>query len=80
METPTALASPLSLQLAHDRGRQRFDPDPGELQHGPVLSIDQIRAIRANNDYVERPVLSGPRSSPGGSAHKWERPGEPDRR
>ncbi|XP_072451087.1 protein sprouty homolog 2 isoform X1 [Chiloscyllium punctatum] len=82
METPAALASPLSLQLAHDRGRQRLDPDPGELQYGPVLSIDQIRAIRANNDYVERPVLSGPRSSPGGggggggSAHKWERPGE----
>ncbi|XP_067903721.1 protein sprouty homolog 2 isoform X2 [Heterodontus francisci] len=80
METPAALASPLSLQLAHDRGRQRADPDPGDMQQGPVLSIDQIRAIRANNDYVERPLIVGakmPASSPPSSGQKWERTGEP---
>uniref|UniRef100_UPI00398EA075 protein sprouty homolog 2 isoform X1 n=2 Tax=Pristiophorus japonicus TaxID=55135 RepID=UPI00398EA075 len=80
METPAHGASPLFLQLAHDRGRQRMDPDPGDLQQGPVLSIDQIRAIRANNDYVERPVIIGAKTStgsPSSSGQKWERSSEP---
>ncbi|XP_010891780.2 protein sprouty homolog 3 [Esox lucius] len=40
-----------------------MDPSPGrmdldglDLQQVPVLSLDQIRSIRASNDYVERPV------------------------
>lgn len=80
MEAPTAVDSPFSLQLAHDRGRQRIDPDSGEMQPGPVLSIDQIRSIRANNDYVERPMVTIARvatSSPSSSAQKVERTAEP---
>ncbi|XP_078403261.1 protein sprouty homolog 2 isoform X1 [Cetorhinus maximus] len=79
METPAPLTSPLSLQLAHDRGRQRIDPDPGDMQQGPVLSIDQIRAIRANNDYVERPLIIRAKistGSPSSSGQKWERAAE----
>ncbi|XP_062916760.1 protein sprouty homolog 2-like isoform X1 [Mobula hypostoma] len=75
MEAPAHVESPLSLQLAHDRGRLRIDPDPGEMQ-APVLSIDQIRAIRANNDYVERPMVLSAKvatSSPSSTAQKWER-------
>lgn len=34
----------------------RVDLDVLDLQQVPVLSIDQIRTIRASNDYVERPV------------------------
>ncbi|XP_078066503.1 protein sprouty homolog 2 [Mustelus asterias] len=79
METPAPLISPLSLQLAHDRGRQRVDPDPGDMQQGPVLSIDQIRTIRANNDYVERPLIIRAKLSPPSSAHKWERTAEASR-
>ncbi|KAJ7996039.1 hypothetical protein DPEC_G00232950 [Dallia pectoralis] len=40
-----------------------MDPSPGrmdldglDLQQVPVLSLEQIRSIRASNDYVERPV------------------------
>uniref|UniRef100_A0A671QF55 Uncharacterized protein n=1 Tax=Sinocyclocheilus anshuiensis TaxID=1608454 RepID=A0A671QF55_9TELE len=40
----------------------RMDPESLDLQQVPVLSIDQIRAIRANNDYVERPVALDPAS------------------
>ncbi|XP_061658473.1 protein sprouty homolog 3 [Syngnathoides biaculeatus] len=34
----------------------RMEVDGLDLQQGPVLSLDQIRAIRAHNDYVDRPV------------------------
>ncbi|XP_048861646.1 protein sprouty homolog 3 [Brienomyrus brachyistius] len=34
----------------------RMDPDSLDLQQVSVLSIDQIRTIRANNDYVDRPA------------------------
>ncbi|XP_036380804.1 protein sprouty homolog 3 [Megalops cyprinoides] len=42
------------MDLAPSR---RADPDGLDLQQVPVLSIDQIRAIRASNDYVERPAV-----------------------
>ncbi|XP_064422669.1 protein sprouty homolog 3 [Latimeria chalumnae] len=35
-----------------------MDPTLGDLQQVPVLPIDQIRSIRANNDYVERPQIA----------------------
>uniref|UniRef100_A0A4W3H030 Sprouty RTK signaling antagonist 3 n=1 Tax=Callorhinchus milii TaxID=7868 RepID=A0A4W3H030_CALMI len=55
------------------------DPDPGDTQLGAVLSIDQIRSIRASNDYVERPIVvcSRPTTSPSSSQQKWERTAEP---
>ncbi|XP_069068233.1 protein sprouty homolog 3 [Pleurodeles waltl] len=34
----------------------RMDSSTADVQH--VLTIDQIRSIRANNDYVERPFVS----------------------
>ncbi len=40
----------------------RMDPESLDHQQVPVLSIDQIRALRANNDYVERPVALEPAS------------------
>uniref|UniRef100_A0AAQ4PUJ8 Sprouty RTK signaling antagonist 3 n=1 Tax=Gasterosteus aculeatus aculeatus TaxID=481459 RepID=A0AAQ4PUJ8_GASAC len=40
----------------------RTELDPQQV---PVLSLDQIRAIRANNDYVERPVALEPASLSG---------------
>lgn len=36
-----------------------------DLQQVPVLSLDQIRLIRANNDYVDRPVVLEPASQSG---------------
>lgn len=36
-----------------------------DLQQVPVLSLDQIRLIRANNDYVDRPVALEPASHSG---------------
>lgn len=36
-----------------------------DLQQVPVLSLDQIRLIRANNDYVDRPVALEPASQSG---------------
>ncbi|KAL7389552.1 hypothetical protein ABVT39_006121 [Epinephelus coioides] len=43
----------------------RMELDGLDLQQVPVLSLDQIRAIRANNDYVERPVALEPASQSG---------------
>ncbi|KAL4660057.1 hypothetical protein GN956_G288 [Arapaima gigas] len=55
----------------------RMDSDTLDLQQVQVLSIDQIRAIRATNDYVERPpVLElGPPSGLIFLDHDDERPG-----
>lgn len=53
----------------------RMDPESLDLQQVPVLSIDQIRAIRANNDYVDRPVALEPASQVGVFyAHDERRP------
>lgn len=41
------------------------DQDGLDLQQVPVLSLDQIRLIRANNDYVDRPVALEPASQSG---------------
>lgn len=43
----------------------RMDRDGLDLQQVSVLSIDEIRAIRASNDYVERPVALDPASQVG---------------
>ncbi|XP_068188158.1 protein sprouty homolog 3 [Antennarius striatus] len=43
----------------------RVEMDGLDLQQVPVLSLDQIRIIRANNDYVERPVALEPASQSG---------------
>lgn len=43
----------------------RVDLDELDLQQVPVLSLDQIRRIRANNDYVDRPVALEPASQSG---------------
>lgn len=43
----------------------RAEPDGTDFQQVPVLSIDQIRQIGANNDYVERPVALEPASQSG---------------
>ncbi|KAK2826983.1 hypothetical protein Q7C36_017909 [Tachysurus vachellii] len=43
----------------------RTDHDGLDLQQVSVLSLDQIRAIRASNDYVERPVTLDPTSQVG---------------
>lgn len=43
----------------------RVELDGLDLQQVPVLSIDQIRLIRANNDYVDRPVALEPASQSG---------------
>ncbi|KAJ7310276.1 hypothetical protein JRQ81_007176 [Phrynocephalus forsythii] len=45
---------PLAASTAERSPEEIMDPVPEELQQ--VLSIDQIRAIRATNDYVERPA------------------------
>ncbi|XP_056140925.1 protein sprouty homolog 3 [Lampris incognitus] len=42
-----------------------MEPDGLDFQQVPVLSLDQIRAIRASNDYVERPVALEPTSQSG---------------
>lgn len=53
----------------------RLDPEGLDLQQVPVLSIDQIRAIRANNDYVDRPVALEPATQVGiFYAHEERRP------
>ncbi|XP_061106124.1 protein sprouty homolog 3 [Conger conger] len=44
---------------------RRAEPDVLDLQQVPVLSIDQIRAIRASNDYVERPLVAEPGAQTG---------------
>ncbi|KAG2463687.1 protein sprouty homolog 3 [Polypterus senegalus] len=41
-----------------------MEPDLAELQPVQVLSIDQIRSIRVNNDYVDRPFTSTTHSNP----------------
>ena len=64
-----SLAPPLPLPGAHPR--LRMDPallrtdgaDGPDIQQ--VLSINQIRCIRANNDYVDRPVALEPASQSG---------------
>lgn len=43
----------------------RAEPDGMDFQQVPVLSIDQMRLIGANNDYVERPVALEPASQSG---------------
>lgn len=43
----------------------RVELDGLDLQQVPVLSLDQIRLIRANNDYVDRPVALEPASQSG---------------
>lgn len=43
----------------------RVELDSLDLSQGQVLSLDQIRAIRANNDYVERPVALEPATQSG---------------
>ncbi|TNN36659.1 Protein sprouty 3 [Liparis tanakae] len=43
----------------------RMELDGLDLQQVPVLSLDQIRAIRANNDYVDRPVALEPATQSG---------------
>lgn len=43
----------------------RVELDGLDLQQVPVLSLDQIRLIRANNDYVDRPVALEPTSRSG---------------
>lgn len=49
---------PLPAGAAERSPEESLDPVPEELQQ--VLSIDQIRAIRATNDYVERPASLKP--------------------
>lgn len=43
----------------------RVELDGLDLQQVPVLSLGQIRLIRANNDYVDRPVALEPASQSG---------------
>ncbi|KAJ8346186.1 hypothetical protein SKAU_G00303790 [Synaphobranchus kaupii] len=50
------------MDLVPPRGAEPVGLD---LQQVPVLSIDQIRAIRASNDYVERPAGPEPAAQPG---------------
>ncbi|XP_035288319.1 protein sprouty homolog 3 [Anguilla anguilla] len=50
--------------------------DELDLQPVPVLSIDQIRAIRASNDYVERPLALEPGAPSGLFLAQDERHGE----
>ncbi|XP_033875692.1 protein sprouty homolog 3-like [Acipenser ruthenus] len=41
-----------------------MEPDLVDLQQVQVLSIDQIRSIRAHNNYVDRPITSTTQSNP----------------
>ncbi|XP_072114851.1 protein sprouty homolog 2 [Mobula birostris] len=58
--TQNGSGSPALLQLLRDSGRQHMEPDPRGVQpqQVQVLSLDQIRIIRATNEYTEGPTVA----------------------
>ncbi|XP_030649291.1 protein sprouty homolog 3 [Chanos chanos] len=54
------LAAPLPGGRMDSAPPLRMDPDVLDLPQVQVLSIEQIRSIRASNDYVERPLPAEP--------------------
>ncbi|GCC34459.1 protein sprouty homolog 2 [Chiloscyllium punctatum] len=58
--TQNGSGSAALLQLLRDSGRQHVEPDPRDVQpqRVQVLSLDQIRIIRATNEYTEGPTVA----------------------
>lgn len=66
MSTGCTLPHPRLPALVPPSWPTRMDPSHSfRMELDSVLSLDQIRAIRANNDYVERPVALEPASQSG---------------